>query len=321
METYFYFFLGFIFLLVGAKWLVDGAGSIGKKSGLPQLVIGLTIVALGTSLPEMVINIFASIEGFTDLAIANVIGSNITNTLLILGIAAIIHPIGMTGRKNQINTFLSLMATLLLILLAHYSFFEQNKNYLTRLDGIILLLMLVAFLIYLFSGKNRSDSNGNDEEIKEMGWTRSVGFVLLGVLGIFFGGKWIVDSTDQIARDLGLSQSAIGLTLIAATTSLPELVTSIVAALKKNTDMAVGNVVGSNLFNILMVLGTSAIITPIKYVPELMDMQMLILISATILVLFFIKYDIGKPKRAISQVEGGILMALYVVFLIVSLKA
>jgi cation:H+ antiporter len=320
METYFYFFLGFIFLLIGAKWLVDGAGSIGKKSGLPQLIIGLTIVALGTSLPELIINIFASVEGLTDLAIANVVGSNITNTLLIIGVAALIYPISMTGRKNQVNTFLSLMAALLLLLLAHYSFREHNQHVLTRIDGGILIAMLIIFLIYSFSGNNKGDITGEGDEIKVMGWPRSFAFVLLGAAGIFFGGKWIVDSTGQIATDLGLSQSAIGLTLIAATTSLPELVTSIVAALKKNTDMAVGNAVGSNIFNILLVLGTSALITPIKYNPIQLDMQMFILIIATILVILFIKYDIGKPRRAISQVEGGLLVIFYIVFVIYSVS-
>jgi cation:H+ antiporter len=315
METYIYFFLGFLFLLVGAKWLVDGAGSIGKKSGLPQIVIGLTIVALGTSLPELVINVFASIEGKTDLAMANVVGSNITNTLLIIGVAAMIYPIGMTGEKNQINTFLSLMAALILLILARYNFRSHNIDMLTRLDGIILVVLLIAFLVYSFTRNNDTGSLSDNDEIKELGWMRSIGFTMLGSAGIFLGGKWIVDSTDQIALDLGLSQSAIGLTIIAATTSLPELVTSVVAALKKNTDMAVGNAVGSNLFNILMVLGVSALITPIKYHQEQMDLQMLILIVATIMVLIFIRFDIGKPRKAISQIEGVLLVILYVFFI------
>jgi cation:H+ antiporter len=318
MDTYFYFFLGFIFLLIGAKWLVDGAGSIGKKSGLPQLVIGLTIVALGTSLPEMVINIFASLEGFTDLAIANVVGSNITNTLLIIGIAAMIYPIAMTGSRNRFNTLLSLMATLVLFMLCYLSFYEEDKNFITRVDGIILLGLLVLFLYFSFKRKSGDALTEREEEIKVMGWNRSIAYALLGAAGIFLGGKWIVDSTDQIASDLGLSQSAIGLTLIAATTSLPELVTSIVAAMKKNTDMAVGNAVGSNLFNILLVLGLSAVITPIKYNPDEMNVQIVILILATLLVMAFIRYEIGAPKKAISRIEGSLLVILYVLFVLYS---
>lgn len=321
METYFYFFVGFIFLLVGAKWLVDGAGSIGKKSGLPQFIVGLTIVALGTSLPEMIINVFASVRGLTDLAIGNVVGSNTTNTLLIIGVAAIIYPISMTGSKNRINALLSLIATLLLVILAHYNFVERNRYMLTRLDGSIFLVLFVAYMIYSFSNNKGVESTEVREDVREMGWVRSIVFVLLGSAGIFVGGKWIVDSSGQIAADLGLSQSAIGLTIIAATTSLPELVTSVVAAINKNTDMAVGNAVGSNLFNILLVLGISAVITPIKYDPVHLDMQLFILILATILVITFIKIDLGKPTKAISKIEGVILVCMYLFFIIYSINA
>lgn len=312
--TYFFFVSGFIILLFGAKWLVDGAASIGKKFGLPQLIIGLTLVALGTSLPELVINVFASIEGSTDLAIGNVLGSNIMNTLLIIGVAAMIHPIAMASRKNLINTFLSLLATLLLILMANCSFSDPTIKMISRPDGIVLILMLIAFLIYLFSQKNKADEFSEESNIRERGTALSIGLILVGSAGLFFGGKWIVNGVDQLANDLGMSQTTIGLTIVAAATSLPELVTSIIAALNKNTDMAVGNAIGSNLFNLLLVLGISALITPIEYNTDL-NFQMGILVVATLLVLIFIRFDIGKPRKAISRIEGIGLVLFYFAFM------
>ncbi len=324
--TYFYFFLGFVVLLLGAKWLVDGASSIGKKLGLPQIIIGLTIVALGTSLPELVINIFASINGSSDLAIGNVIGSNIMNTLLIIGIAAIIYPISMTGKKGVTDAFIVLAATLVLLLLANDYILSGNEPNISMIDGFILLGLLIFFLVWTFLKKGALQEEAEESDIKSMKVSLSVVFIMLGSLGLFFGGKWIVNGVNQISTDLGLAESVIGLTIIATATSLPELVTSVIAALKKNTDLAVGNAIGSNLFNILMVLGLSAVIHPIDYDTSLNN-QLYILIGATVLIILFIIFGVEKfsritvksSTRTISRFEGIVLIGLYLVFLYISL--
>jgi len=313
-------------LLLGAKWLVDGASSIGKKLGLPQIIIGLTIVALGTSLPELVINIFASINGSSDLAIGNVIGSNIMNTLLIIGIAAIIYPISMTGKKGVTDAFIVLAATLVLLLLANDYILSGNEPNISMIDGFILLGLLIFFLVWTFLKKGALQEEAEESDIKSMKVSLSVGFILLGSLGLFFGGKWIVNGVNQISTDLGLAESVIGLTIIATATSLPELVTSVIAALKKNTDLAVGNAIGSNLFNILMVLGLSAVIHPIDYDTSLNN-QLYILIGATVLIILFIIFGVEKfsritvksSTRTISRFEGIVLIGLYLVFLYISL--
>lgn len=314
MLTYILFFTGFVTLILGAKWLVDGAASIGKKSGLPQMVIGLTLVALGTSLPELVINVFASLEGSTDLAIGNVLGSNIINTLFIIGITALIYPIKMPGVKCRTDLLFNLFATLILIVLANDAFFGKDNNSIDLFDGLILFLLLGVFLYFsVFKSKNEENKESVDG-IKELSLLKSAGLIIAGMFGLFIGGKWIVGGVDQIAIDFSLTQSVIGLTLIAIATSLPELVTSILAATKKNTDMAIGNAVGSNIFNILLVLGTSAIIKPINYNTQL-NIEMGILLISGILLVVFIQLNTGGLKRTISRLEGAIMMILYLCFI------
>lgn len=299
--------------------MIDGASSIGRKFGLPQLLIGLTIVALGTSLPELVINVFASIEGSTDLAIGNVLGSNIINTLLIIGVAASIYPISMAGKKSSMDVWFSLIITLVLYVIANFTFKKDGEPFISRYDGIIFIALLVGFLFYTFKKGGALKVESEASETNEMKTSWSIGFIILGIAGLFFGGKWIVSGANQISTDLDLSQSVVGLTIVAAATSLPELVTSILAALKKNSDLAVGNAIGSNLFNILMVLGVSALIEPIAYDPVL-NIEIYILLFATLLVLLFIKIDLGKTRKAISKLEGIILIVVYMLFLIYSLS-
>ena len=316
--TYFLFILGFVVLLFGAKWLIDGASSIGRRFGLPQMLIGLTIVALGTSLPELVINIFASVEGSTGLAIGNVLGSNIINTLLIIGVAATIYPIGMAGKRSTIDVWFSLAVTFVLLFIANFTFFKDGVPYISRYDGLFFLVLLAGFLFYSFTkgGALKIESSVSKSSTKKVKW--SVTLIIAGVLGLFFGGRWIVSGANQITTDFGLSQSMVGLTIIAAATSLPELVTSILAALKKNSDLAVGNAIGSNLFNILLVLGVSALIRPIAF-DQALNIEIGILIAATVLILFFIKVDMGKTKRAISGIEGILLIIAYILFIFFSL--
>jgi len=282
------------------------------------MLIGLTIVALGTSLPELVINVFASVEGSTDLAIGNVLGSNIINTLLIIGVAATIYPIGMAGKKSTMDVWFSLLITFILLIIANFTFFEDGVPYISRYDGLIFLALLAGFLFYSFTkgGALEVESSASESTILKVRW--SITLIIAGGLSLYFGGQWIVNGADQITADFGLSQSMVGLTIIAAATSLPELVTSILAALKKNSDLAVGNAIGSNLFNILLVLGVSALIRPIAFDTAL-NFEIGILIVSTILILFFIKVDLGKTKRAISSIEGILLIIVYILFLIFSL--
>ncbi len=304
-------------LLLGAKWLIDGASSIGRKFGLPQMLIGLTIVAFGTSLPELVINVFASIEGSTDLAVGNVLGSNIINTLLIIGVAATIYPISMAGRKSTIDIWFSLVITLILLGVANLTYFIDDAPNISRFDGLIFLFILAAFLYYSFFKGGALEQEASNTELKEIKTRWSIILIIAGATGLFFGGKWIVSGVNQIATDLDISQSAIGMTIVAAATSLPELVTSVLAALKKNTDMAVGNAIGSNIFNILLVLGVSALISPIPFDVS-MNMEIYILLASTLLILLFIKFDFGKTRKAISKIEGILLMVAYILFLVFS---
>lgn len=314
MITYVLFVLGFIILILGAKFLVDGASSLGVRAGLSQLLIGLTIVALGTSLPELVINIFASIQGSSQLAIGNVLGSNIMNTLLIVGVAAIIYPIKVESSVCKRDSWINLLAILLVALLANDFVFGKSKNVLDRIDGIILLIFFVIMLYFLFS--KQTVNNTDVYETKGFSYLKSVIYILFGILGLFFGGRWIVDGATVISTNLGVSESKIGLTLVAVATSLPELVTSIVAAFKKNTAIAIGNALGSNIFNIFLVLGTSAVIYPIKFDSSL-NFEILILIGASLFLMLVIR--IGKTSRTITRLEGILLATGYFVFLFLTI--
>ena len=284
---------------------------------MSQLLIGLTIVALGTSLPELVINVFASVRGSTGLAIGKVLGSNIINSLLIVGVAATIYPISMAGRKSTINIWFSLLATVVLFLMANLPGFSEKVHFITRYDALILIGLLGGFLYYSFFRGEISVDIPLQDKPKEMKLIWAVLLILAGIAGLYLGGKWIVAGAAHIAKDLGISQTTVGLTIIAAATSLPELVTSILAAMKKNTDMAVGNAIGSNIFNILLVLGVSALIRPIPF-DKALNNEIYILTGATLLILAFVKFDIGKPKKAISRLEGIILIAMYLFYLFCS---
>lgn len=314
---YFLFFLGFVILIFGAKFLVDGAASIGSRLGLSQLVIGLTVVALGTSLPEFMINVFASIDGNTGLAIGNVLGSNIMNTLLIIGIAATIYPIKMPNRKCRTDVLFSLLAAIVLLVLANDTLFGKSENAIDRIDGFILLAFLLAFLYYSFFIEKKEKDD--DDSIKQYSFPLSFLFIIGGGLGLFFGGKWIVNGATEIAGNFGVSDTFVGLTIVAVATSLPELVTSVIAAMKRNTALAIGNAVGSNVFNIFLVLGSSSIIGSIPFKSSL-NLELGILIASGLLLILFIRKDFGKPEMAVSRIEGSLLIFAYLcyfVFLII----
>jgi len=308
--TYLSFFSGFAILIAGAQMLVNGASSIGIKLKISQMVMGLTIVALGTSLPELIVNIFAGIKGNTDLAIGNILGSNITNTLLVVGVTALIVPIHFQKKTLERDIPFSLFAPVLLFLLAN-DFIFGRQNIISRSDGIILLIFLIFFLYFTFFKQGEASSSAQ-ADIKQYSWGVSLLFIAMGGLGLYFGGKWIVDGAVKIATVIGISQTAMGLTLVAGATSLPELATSIIAARKNNADMALGNAVGSNILNILLVLGVTALIKPIPYAPKL-NIELGLVFASGLLLLAFAK--LGKTKNRLNRFEGVLLVLIYVAFI------
>jgi cation:H+ antiporter len=313
MITYILFFLGFLLLIKGADFLVEGAATIARKLKVSNIVIGLTIVSFGTSAPELVVNVFASTHGNTELAIGNILGSNISNILLILGVSAMIFPL-----RTQMNTTwkeipFSLLAVLVMAIMANDIRLDHSEaSVLSRSDGMILLAFFIIFLYYSFG---ISKVSGEAEDIpvlkNDKPWVAVVS-IIGGLIGLTLGGKWIVDGAVKIALSLGMSEATIGLTIVAIGTSLPELATSAVAAWKKQSDIAIGNVVGSNIFNVFWILGFSAIISPIPF-HHSSDIDILVVIAAS-MILFSLLF-IGK-RHVIERWQGGLMTLMYIVYLI-----
>ncbi|HNP18318.1 MAG TPA: calcium/sodium antiporter [Fulvivirga sp.] len=313
MLIYILFVIGFVFLIKGADLLVDGATSIGKKLNISSIIIGLTIVSFGTSLPELLVNLIASYENKPDIGVGNVLGSNIANILLILGISALINPLPITKNTYFIEVPFSLTATLLVGFLANASLFHKSTDLaISRSDGLILLFFFFLFMGYVYIVSKQKKSEFSNEDYKEMPYAKSIGLILIGCVGLYFGGRWVVDGAISIARTFGMSETFIGLTIIAIGTSLPELVTSAVAAFKKDTDIAVGNVVGSNIFNLLWILGLSATIKEIPYDAISNSDIFMIIASSTALILAVV---IGK-RPIISRWEGLFFLIAYVWYII-----
>lgn len=313
MLIYILFVIGFVFLIKGADLLVDGATSIGKKLNISSIIIGLTIVSFGTSLPELLVNLIASYENKPDIGVGNVLGSNIANILLILGISALINPLPITKNTYFIEVPFSLTATLLVGFLANASLFHKSTDLaISRSDGLILLFFFFLFMGYVYIVSKQKKSEFSNEDYKEMPYAKSIGLILIGCVGLYFGGRWVVDGAISIARTFGMSETFIGLTIIAVGTSLPELVTSAVAAFKKDTDIAVGNVVGSNIFNLLWILGLSATVKEIPYDAISNSDIFMIIASSTALILAVV---IGK-RPIISRWEGLFFLIAYVWYII-----
>lgn len=258
--------LGFIGLIKGADWLVDGASAIAKRFGISDLVIGLTVVAFGTSMPEFVVNMISVAHGSTDLAITNILGSNIINTFVILGLTAAIYPIATQERTRNFDIPMSIVAGIIVVVcILLRPVLTGEERGIDWISGIILLLIFIYFIVNTFlHAKHNPDDPGVEEvEIKPISPVKSVILILLGLAGLVIGGELIVKSAVNIATRLGVSEAIIGLTIVALGTSLPELATSVIAAYKHNSDIAIGNVFGSNIFNVFFVLGTSACINPL----------------------------------------------------------
>jgi len=304
------FALGFIALIKGAGLLVDGAASIAKKLKISNIVIGLTIVSFGTSAPELLVNLFAAGSGETELAIANVFGSNISNVLLILGISALIYPLAIQRSTAWKEIPFSLLAILLVGILANDLLIDKMEiSILSRIDGLVLLALFIVFIYYTFGiAKTGGESQSG---IKEFSVFKSITFIILGLVGLTLGGKWIINGAIHFAELLGLSKTLVGLTIVAIGTSLPELATSAVAAYKKNAEIAIGNIVGSNIFNLLWILGISAVVSPLAFrISSNIDLGMVILSSFLLFIFIFI----GK-KHILERWQGAIFIFTYLSYI------
>ena len=315
--TYILFFVGFGALIKGAVLLVDGASSVARRLGVSALVIGLTIVAFGTSTPELIVNIIASIKGNTDIAIGNILGSNIANVLLILGISAVIYPLAVKKGTVWKEIPFALLAVIVLAFMANDALIDNGSfSALTRIDGLILISFFAIFLYYVFGLSKAEPINAVATTPLAHSLRRSCLMMSGGLVGLAIGSKWIVDGAMAIASSFGMSESLIGLTVVAVGTSLPELATSAVAAYKKDVDIAVGNIVGSNIFNIFWILGVSAVIRPLPFSPMFVsDIFMTVLATLLLFVFLFI------GKRHILERWQGICFIIfyisYVAYLII----
>jgi cation:H+ antiporter len=302
--------LGFIVLIKGADWLVTGASSLAKKHNISDLAIGLTIVAFGTSAPELVVNSIASMENHSDIIFGNVIGSNNFNLFFILGIVGLIYPITVHSNTVWKEIPISFFAIIAMFVLSN-RFILQADNVLTRIDGMILLGMFALFLYYVYRQMKIDQTIAQQVTIAEVSSWKIWALILSGLAGLILGSRLVVNSSIEIATFLGVSEKIIGLTIIAAGTSLPELVTSAVAAIKKNSDIAIGNIVGSNIFNLLFILSVSSLINPVSYNPAF-NMDVYLLAGGT-LFLFLVMFT-GK-KHTLGRLEAALLLGTFLIYM------
>ncbi len=297
--------IGLLLLVKGADWLVDGASGLAKKHKVSDLAIGLTIVAFGTSAPELVVNSVASMGGYPDIVFGNVIGSNNFNLFMILGIAGLIAPLTVQSSSVRKEIPFSFLAALILLFLAN-NYFISDTSGLSAVDGIILLTLFGAFLYYVFT-QLKSEPESNDIVKKDYSNLKIWTFIIAGLAGLVLGGKLVVDNAVAMAQSFGVSEKIIGLTIVAAGTSLPELATSVVASMKKNNDIAIGNIIGSNIFNIFLILGVSSLISPLDYALAF-NTDLYILGAGTIFL--FVAMFTGKRKK-LDRWEAAILLISY----------
>ena len=298
-------------LVYGAEWLVRGASSLATKLRIPALVIGLTVVAFGTSTPELSVNVLAALSGSTDIALGNIVGSNIANILLILGVTALITPLAVARSTTWKEIPFAFLAVLLLWVFASDVFLDGAAvNTITATDGLAFLGVFAIFMYYVIE-LARKEAAEHIEEVKEHGIWLSVGYVILGLLGLMLGGKVLVEQAVFLANVIGMSETVIGLTVVAIGTSLPELATSVVAALKGQNDIAVGNIVGSNIFNVLWILGVTSLIAPLP-VPATFSLDIVVVVATTILLFGAMFYD---KKHTLGRAEGVLFLMCYVAYI------
>ncbi len=296
--------IGFAMLMFGAQWLVDGASTIARKYHIPEIIIGLTIVSIGTSMPEFMVSFTSAFEGHSDISLGNVIGSNICNLLLILGLTSLVCPLVFQKTTKRYDIPIMIFATILVFGIANFG------GSISRVDGGILFLVFICFIIYTIKiAKKSMNENNSDTNIKttKKDMIISVLKIVVGILLLKFGGDISVNNAVEVAKTLGVSERIISVTIVAIGTSLPELITSVVAAFKKEIDIAIGNIVGSNIFNLLLILGLPAIISPMAYSVSY-NTDFILLIISSILLLFFASF--GK-KDTMTRFNGLIYLLMY----------
>ncbi len=298
--------VGLGLVVLGADWLVNGASSIARRAGISEFVIGLTIVGFGTSCPELVVSLTGAIEGNSDISVGNVVGSNIFNVLFILGLTAMVLPVGMTDKNRRIDIPITLGVTILLVILGIAG--SMSGPGISRWEGVLMLLVFSAYLFYCF----KSDSKDEFSETQQatLSITKSIALTLTGLAGLIFGGDLFVDSATALARQIGVSDKFIAVTILAGGTSLPELATSLVAAIKGKEQLALGNILGSNVFNAMMILGLSSVITPLSFASMTIVDIITLVLSAVLLLIW--AYT-GRKNR-IDRREGAAMLLCYVAY-------
>lgn len=296
--------IGFVLLIKGADFFVEGSSSVAKMLKVPSIIIGLTIVAMGTSLPECAVSITASLTNNNALAVSNVVGSNIFNLMVVCGCCALFNPLAVEKSTLKKEFPFSMICAILLLVCGYISM------ELGRVDGLILLALFVCFMLWMVRSALKARAEAADEEYEVLPVWKCIVFILGGIVAIKFGGDFVVDGASAIAAKMGLSQNLIGLTIVACGTSLPELVTSVVAARKNELDMALGNVIGSNVFNVLLVLGVAAAISPIAFIMENV-VDIIILTGMSLIVWAF-----AWSKQKLDRKEGIIMLAIYAAYLV-----
>ena len=303
--------VGLAILIKGADLLISGASSTAKKKGISNLTIGLTVVAFGTSMPELIVSLIAAVNEQSDASFGNVIGSNNFNLLFILGISGIIYPLTVQKNTVKFEIPISLMAAAILFLLINDGIlWGAEHNSLRRLDSVILLLLFIGFMLYIYRTMSSTSEVGDGSPIKIYSTPASIALIAFGVAMLVGGGTLVVENAISIAKHFGLSEKLIGLTILAAGTSLPELATSAVAAYRKNTDIAIGNVVGSNIFNILFILGITGAVNPIAYNP-VMNFDIYVLLASTLLLMIFM---FTLRQRKLDRWEAIMMLAGYIAY-------
>lgn len=301
--------IGFLLLIKGADILVEGSSQIAKKLHISEMIIGLTIVSIGTSMPELFVSTTSALEGYSDISVGNIIGSNICNLLLILGLSAIIRPVTFKRQTKLVENPISIIFSIIFLIICNV-----NSD-ISRKDGLILIILFILFLIYTIYMGVRSQKNNaiiQLEENKNISSIKNISLILLGIFILKIGGDIVVENAKLIATALNISEKVIGLTIIAIGTSLPELFTSITAAIKGDSDIAIGNIVGSNIFNMLMIIGITSIIQPITY-NVTYNFQMIVLFVGMTLMMIF---PFLKPKDKLSRWKGFVFFILYLIYLI-----
>lgn len=302
----FFIIVGFALLILGADWLVNGASSIAKKFHIPEIIIGLTIVSIGTSMPELFVSTTSALEGLSDMSIGNVVGSNLCNLLLILGLSTIIKPVRFQKETRLFEIPMCLIFTVIFIVLCN------TGGTINKVEAVLLLLLFLLFITYTIFMAKKQSSQEKQEEVKIqkklLPILKDILLIILGVIGLKIGGDLAVENAVNIANYFGVSEKIIGLTILAVGTSLPELVTSVTAAIKGNSDIAIGNIIGSNIFNMLLIIGVAAFINPISYNFSY-NMDLIVLVVATLILALF---PVIPPKNEMSRANGIIYFLMYV---------